>query len=69
MPGPRTELQVSDNQRLKVLHDFWNDYKVIPLWDNTVPKLGQIIARKKLSSRTNARDVAVEKLFSLLNVR
>jgi hypothetical protein len=69
MPRPKTESKVADNQRLKVLVDFWNHSKVTRLWDDAVPKLGQITARKNLSSRTNGRDVAVEELFSPLNVR
>jgi hypothetical protein len=69
MPRPKTESKVADNQRLKVLVDFWNHSKVTRLWDDAVSKLGQITARKNLSSRTNGRDVAVEELFSPLNVR
>jgi hypothetical protein len=53
MPRPKTESKIADNQRLKVLDDFWNHSKVTRLWDDAVPKLGQITAPKNLSSRTN----------------
>jgi hypothetical protein len=63
MPRPKTRSKVADNQRLKVIDDFWENSKVIRLWDTPSRNWDRLL-REKICHRERTRGMSQSEFVS-----